>query len=1209
MKATRLAQLKSRALRALSLAFTPVVSFLLPGKEAPAREWNQASLWLKKGDVVEITPPAGARRIRLEAKDQETGEWITLRTGRLPADAAGKLYLKIPRDLERSRTRLTWSKQTPLPYSYFSGRNRFGLRETKPDPQVANSLTLSSARLETADASSAPDAADQVQESDLWRFTGDKLYFYNQKRGLQVADLTHASAPQVVARHRLPASGEQMYVLNDGEHVALFARFIDPAQNGLSSTKLRLLRVEKNQVAETATVDLGGSYLDSRLVGERLYVLVSRRNLLSSRYYDSQTVLLAYDLDNPDAPEKTDEQIFDGPGYHSTVFTATNTHLAFTTRDPDNRNEQILRPFEIDAFSGSPAALPVIRPGGRILDKFKLSFRNGVLTAISQARRGGDWWRNRYTLLENFDLSTGKRLGHLELAERETLYATRFDGPYAYVVTFLRTDPLFIIDLRNPAKPRLLSELIVPGWSEYVEPMGDRLFAVGVENRRVTASLFDVSDKAAPRLSHRVYLGKESAYSWSEANYDEKAIGRLPGQNLFLIPYQAWNGGTYEKKVQVLEVTANGLHKSGAISHRFQPRRASPDATGNHVFSISGRELLVTDLSDRSRPAPLAQLPLAWKVDHLHQLGDKLLQIEAPSFGYWGWNASASEANVTLRVTSTHSPDELLSLLDLGPGSLAGSALHGNRLHLARILSNGSFSAEVYALENNGSARRLAVAGFPSTNNRGKGFRAFFPATNQILWADSSANQPYYWPHHGARMMVADVLYPYPSSPPTTPRNLFSFTFEENLASATLTPEANASLAPPEGATYSKWSRPFHAGNRILYGLTATTQRMHPEEKWRPLSTDDNSSLHALRIDSPERLTSLPPAELPGLLLGVHTPQEDAPDSILFTESGNTSIGPYRPLPLYASTSPETITRYGRTLIACAYDGENAHYLDELDLSENPHGALATSGNHVYIAATSAKTPLVADYLLGPDGAFQEAPPLFSGHSANRLNANAGLLLGRSTYGSLLLADLSNPDQPRPQPIAALSGNLYPDLARAVRSSTGVHLPAGDYGVEFVPLPAASDASAAQRRAGSSAPVWQEVDASLLRLYEPEDLPLHLPSDGPYASGWKFRPNSLLDQNATTHEAGWKSLPWFGAFHARNYPWVHHERLGWTYVAEAPGNSLWLWREKTGWLWTTPKTYPHLHRHNPASWLYLDTTSQTSAPRFYDFSAKTWKSE
>ena len=59
----------------------------------------------------------------------------------------------------------------------------------------------------------------------------------------------------------------------------------------------------------------------------------------------------------------------------------------------------------------------------------------------------------------------------------------------------------------------VLSELIVPGWSEYIQPLGDYLFAVGVEDRRVTASIFDVSNKENPFLSDRIYLGDEDSYS------------------------------------------------------------------------------------------------------------------------------------------------------------------------------------------------------------------------------------------------------------------------------------------------------------------------------------------------------------------------------------------------------------------------------------------------------------------------------------------------------------------------------------------------------------------------------------------------------------------------------------------------------------------------------------------------------------------------
>ena len=193
-------------------------------------------------------------------------------------------------------------------------------------------------------------------------------------------------------------------------------------------------------------------------------------------------------------------------------------------------------------------------------------------------------------------------MGSLELAERETLYATNFDGNYAYIVTFLQTDPLFVIDLSNPYHPKVVSELIVPGWSEYIQPLGDQLFAVGVEDSMVTASIFDLSDKSNPSLSDRIYLGDEDGYSWSEANYDEKAIGRFPSKNTFLIPYQSWERNGYKNKIQILEIQNTKLVARGSIEHRFQARRSSPDSYGTKIFSVSGNELLVTNFINPDKP-------------------------------------------------------------------------------------------------------------------------------------------------------------------------------------------------------------------------------------------------------------------------------------------------------------------------------------------------------------------------------------------------------------------------------------------------------------------------------------------------------------------------------------------------------------------------------------------------------------------------------
>src|SRR5262249_23696593 len=118
------------------------------------------------------------------------------------------------------------------------------------------------------------------------------------------------------------------------------------------------------------------------------------------------------------------------------------------------------------------------------------------------------------------------KLGDLELGQGEQLHATRFDGNLVYVVTFFRIDPLWVVDLSQPANPHLPGSIQVPGWSTYLAPLGPRLVTVGVQSTRVAVSLFDVHVPAKPAALSQVLLGQN--YSWSEANNDEKAFTVLP---------------------------------------------------------------------------------------------------------------------------------------------------------------------------------------------------------------------------------------------------------------------------------------------------------------------------------------------------------------------------------------------------------------------------------------------------------------------------------------------------------------------------------------------------------------------------------------------------------------------------------------------------------------------------------------------------------
>ena len=118
------------------------------------------------------------------------------------------------------------------------------------------------------------------------------------------------------------------------------------------------------------------------------------------------------------------------------------------------------------------------------------------------------------------------KLGELEIGMGERLRATRFADKLVYVVTFFQIDPLWVVDLSNPATPRITGSVDVPGWSTFIQPLDHQLVTVGIETNHVAVSLFDVANPAAPALLSRVRLGEN--YSWSEANWDEKAFTVLP---------------------------------------------------------------------------------------------------------------------------------------------------------------------------------------------------------------------------------------------------------------------------------------------------------------------------------------------------------------------------------------------------------------------------------------------------------------------------------------------------------------------------------------------------------------------------------------------------------------------------------------------------------------------------------------------------------
>jgi hypothetical protein len=143
--------------------------------------------------------------------------------------------------------------------------------------------------------------------------------------------------------------------------------------------------------------------------------------------------------------------------------------------------------------------------------------------------------------LQGSELVTIGRLDGLGPAEQ--IQAVRFMGDTAYVVTFLRTDPLYVIDLTDPAAPRLLGELHVTGFSNYLHPVGEhRMVGVGVDademgrTRGALVALYDTSDPAHPReLGRLTYATRQF-----DAGQDPHAVTWDPDAGVVTLASSGW---------------------------------------------------------------------------------------------------------------------------------------------------------------------------------------------------------------------------------------------------------------------------------------------------------------------------------------------------------------------------------------------------------------------------------------------------------------------------------------------------------------------------------------------------------------------------------------------------------------------------------------------------------------------------------------------
>ncbi len=179
-----------------------------------------------------------------------------------------------------------------------------------------------------------------------------------------------------------------------------------------------------------------------------------------------------------------------------------------------------------------------------------------------------------------------------DLGVDEQIKSVRWFDDLAIVVTFRQTDPLYAIDLTDPAAPRLLGELKIPGFSEYLHPLGEhRLIGVGQDasaqgmTRGAQAALFDVTDLTHPRQLDVVRYPKDSQ---AGAGTDPRQFTWLPEQRVALtVVSQGWTGTTGWVSVLSLD--------DGSMTNRMVEVEHGSDVADVRLVPLSsGKVALVT---------------------------------------------------------------------------------------------------------------------------------------------------------------------------------------------------------------------------------------------------------------------------------------------------------------------------------------------------------------------------------------------------------------------------------------------------------------------------------------------------------------------------------------------------------------------------------------------------------------------------------------
>lgn len=286
---------------------------------------------------------------------------------------------------------------------------------------------------------------------------------------------------------------------------------------------------------------------------------------------------------------------------------------------------------------------------GTILNQFSMDESKG---SFRIATTSGQLWGTEDNISKNnlyiMD-DTMKIKGKLEgIAPGERIYSVRFMGDRAYMVTFRTVDPLFVIDLKNEAEPKILGALKIPGYSDYLHPYDENHIIGfgkdtveipykdqnGVEIGRnayylgMKMAIFDVTDVQNPKELFSEKIGDRGTDS--ELLQNHKALMFSKEKGLLAFPVTLMETGDksgtvdaqssmpqygtfafqgayiynvdlktgFKLKGRITHMTEEDYKKAGNYSYDSQKYVDRILYIGDNIYTMSGSMIMANDIKD-----------------------------------------------------------------------------------------------------------------------------------------------------------------------------------------------------------------------------------------------------------------------------------------------------------------------------------------------------------------------------------------------------------------------------------------------------------------------------------------------------------------------------------------------------------------------------------------------------------------------------------